>query len=253
MGDGITVSNVLIRKLERYTRLSQVDRDACHALSCSRPRHYRAKEDVVREGDRPEFIYLILDGWAGRYKYLPDGRRQIVSFFLPGDICDINIFVLREMDHFVGALSRLKVAQITRGDFETATLDNPRLLQALYWDTLVATAIQREWALNLGQRSALERVAHLICEAFIRLRVAGRTVGNRCDWPITQIALAEASGLTPVHVSRTLQALAAQGLIEMENRTLHIPDLDALMQAGLFTAHYLHLDHEGRHIDSNEG
>ena len=247
------MSDVLIRKLEHYTRLSRSDREACHQLSRARPRHYRAKEDLAREGDLPEFIYLILEGWAGRYKCLPDGRRQIVSFFLPGDICDINIFVLREMDHFIGALAPLKAAQITRDDFEAVTLGNPRLLQALYWDTLVATAIQREWALNLGQRSALERVAHLICEVFVRLRVAGLATGRRCEWPITQVALAEATGLTPVHVSRTLQSLTGQGLIEMDRRSLRIPDPDALMEVGLFTANYLHLDHEGRRIDSNEG
>ncbi len=246
-------ADVLIRKLEHYTRLSQADRDACRFLSDARLRRYSHKEDLAREGDRPEFIYLILDGWAGRYKYLPDGRRQIVSFFLPGDLCDMNIFVLREMDHFIGALSPLKAAQITRGDFEAVTLGNPRLLQALYWDTLVATAIQREWVLNLGQRTALERVAHLICEVFVRLRVAGKTSGNRCDWPITQIALADATGLTPVHVSRTIQALAGQRLLELENRTLHIPDPDALMEVGMFRSNYLHLAHEGRDIDSNEG
>ena len=189
------VSDVLIRKLEHYTRLSPADREACHALPRARPRRYRAKEFLVREGDRPEFIHLILGGWAGHYKYLTDGRRQIVSFFLPGDICDINIFVLREMDHFIGALSPLDFAQITRDDFEAVTLGNPWLLQGLNWDTLVSTAVQREWALNLGQRSAIERVAHLICEVFVRLRVAGLTVSNRCDWPITQVTLAEATGL----------------------------------------------------------
>ena len=113
-------------------------------------------------------------------------------------------------------------------------------------------AIQREWTLNLGQRSAYERLAHLLVEIYLRLQTIGRTQDGRCDFPLTQNDLADATGLTSVHVNRTLQELRKDGLIELERKQLQILDLERLMDVSMFNPNYLHLDHEGRHLDAND-
>ncbi|EYD76942.1 cAMP-binding protein [Rubellimicrobium mesophilum DSM 19309] len=246
-------SNALIRKLEHYTRLSEEDRAAALGLCGERVQRFRAKDDLVREGEAPRVVRIVLDGWACRYKYLEDGRRQVVGLFLPGDICDLNVFLLREMDHFIGAVTSVAVAQVTRDAFEALTLAHPRLLQALWWETLVNMAIQREWLMNLGSRTAFERIAHLMCELYLRLGAAGRTQGLSCEWPLTQAMIADITGLSTVHVNRTFQAVREEGLVEVRDRVLTIRDLDALMQAALFSPNYLHLGQEGRHLDANDG
>ena len=113
-------------------------------------------------------------------------------------------------------------------------------------------AIAREWIANVGQRDAAERLAHLFCELFIRLRAVGLTNGDHCELPITQEQLGDATGLSAVHVNRTLQVLREQRLIILKGKTLTIPDLDALQRAALFNANYLHLDREGQSLDANE-
>ncbi|TNC74759.1 Crp/Fnr family transcriptional regulator [Rubellimicrobium roseum] len=243
--------NPFLRKLENYTRLSAEDRSAAVRLWSERPQRFRAKDDVVREGEDPRVVRLVIEGWACRYKYLEDGRRQVLGLFLPGDICDLNVFVLREMDHFIGAVTPLTMAQISRELFEEVTLAHPRLLQALWWDSLVGTAIQREWLMNLGSRTAFERITHLLCEVFLRLSAAGRTRGLSCEFPLTQTMIADITGLSTVHVSRTFQAVRDEGLVEIRERVMTIRDLDALQVASLFSANYLHLGREGRHLDAN--
>jgi len=142
-------------------------------------------------------------------------------------------------------------AEITRDMLEHVTSNHARITQALWWDTLVAMAIQREWTLNVGQRTALERMAHLLCELFIRMQVIGHTQGNRCEFPLLQSDLADATGLSNVHVNRTLQELRAQNLIILRGKELTIPDIEALKEAALFNINYLHLEHEGRELDAN--
>lgn len=244
--------NPFVAKLENYTRLSADDRAAALRLCRARPERFRAKDDVVREGEAPRAVRLVLDGWACRYKDLEDGRRQVVGLFVPGDLCDLNVFVLREMDHSIGALTPLTVAHVSRELFEDATLGHPRLLQALWWDSLVSAAVQREWLMNLGQRSAHERILHLLCEAYLRLRAVGLARGLSCEFPLTQALIADITGLTSVHVSRTFQAIREEGLVEVRDRVLTIRDLDALMGAALFNPAYLHLDRDGRHLDAND-
>lgn len=246
------MTNPLLRKLEHFTRLSATDRGVLNRVAGERVRRLGAREDILREGERPQDVNLVLSGWACRYKQMEDGRRQIVAFFLPGDLCDLNVYILREMDHSVGTLTPVTVAEISRSTLEEVTLGHPRIVQALWWETLVNMAIQREWTLNLGQRSAFERTAHLLCELFLRLRTVGLTENGRCELPITQAELADATGLSAVHANRTLQDLRGAGLIALKGRALHIPDFRALADAALFTPNYLHLDREGAHLDANE-
>ena len=241
----------LALRLEAFTRLSSDDKAAIAKISKT-SRVIAPRRDLIREGENPKYVHLMLDGWACRYKALPDGRRQIVAFFVPGDFCDLNVYVLRQMDHSIGAITRLSVADISRDEMDRLTASFPRVTQALWWEALVNAAIQREWTLNVGQRTAYERIAHLLAELFLRLRTVKMTNGTSCDFPLTQNDLADATGLTAVHVNRTLQELRRDGLIELERRRLTIPDMQRLMEAAMFNANYLHLDHEGRHLDANQ-
>lgn len=238
-------------KLEAFTRLSADDRAALTQLTRN-SRIVEARRDLISEGDKPRFVHLMLDGWACRYKTLPDGKRQIVSLFVPGDFCDVNVYILKQMDHSIGAITRLKVAMIGADEMNALTSGRPRITQALWWHELVTAAIQREWTLNLGQRSAYERLAHLLVELYLRLNVIGRARDGRCDFPLTQNDLADATGLTSVHVNRTLQELRKDRLIELERKQLQILDLPRMMDVAMFNANYLHLDHEGRHLDAND-
>lgn len=235
------VSSLTLR-LEAFTRLSSDDRAAIDRIARKSVRDVGARRDLLREGDTPRFVYLILDGWACRYKTLPDGRRQIVAFFVPGDLCDLNIYILREMDHSVGAITPIQIAEISRDEMEQLTVEHPRITQALWWNELVTAAIQREWTLNVGQRTAFERIAHLLVELFLRLDCVGITREGGCPLPLTQVDIADATGLTPVHVNRTLQELRRLGLIELRGKHLTIPDMKALKNAAMFNDNYLHLE-----------
>ena len=223
------MANLLVRKLERFTRLSSDDRGALDVLAGQRVRHRRQREDIIHEGDKPDHVNLILKGWACRYKMLADGRRQILAFFVPGDLCDLHVYILKQMDHSIGALTPVTHAEITRADFEQATDGRPRVMQALWWDSLVTAAVQREWTTDIGQRSALERIAHLL----------------------TQADIAEAMGMTSVHANRVLQELRGTGLIEWSNKRLTILDRAGLGRVAQFNPNYLHLQRDGHHLDAN--
>lgn len=238
-------------KLQAFTKLSAEDREALDRVS-KRVRVVEPRRDLIREGDKPTHVHLTLQGWAARYKTLPDGKKQIVGLFVPGDFCDLNVYILKAMDHSIGAVTRLKVAAIAPEEMDELTSKYPRVTQALLWQELVTAATHREWMLNMGQRSAYERLAHLFVELYMRLRTVGLTHNGTCDFPLTQTDLAEATGLTSVHVNRMLQDLRRDGLIELERKQLRIPDLPRLMDVSMFNPNYLHLDHEGAHLDSND-
>jgi CRP-like cAMP-binding protein len=242
----------LIRKLEQFTRLSGNDKRALEDLTVDRIRKIGPRDNIIHEGDKPDAVYLILSGWGCRYKTLEDGRRQVMAFLLPGDLCDLNIFVLREMDHSICALTAVNYAEIDGEALAALALSHPRVTRALWWEALVSLAIQREWSVNLGQRTATERIAHLLCELFFRLRAVGLTTDLTCDLPVTQAELADASGLSAVHVNRTIQELRAADLIVLRGRTLTILDLEALKTVALFNPNYLHLNREGGGFDANE-
>lgn len=238
----------LIRKLEGFAPLSDASKQALHRLD--RTMHLLSfGTDIIREGDEPEHINLILSGWACRYKQLEDGRRQILSFFVPGDVCDTHAFLLREMDHSIGTLTDVRLAQVPRDAFLELLDRYPQIEQAFWWDTLVQAAVQREATVSLGQRLGQERMAHLLCELFYRLRAVGLTDGDTCPLPLSQTDLASALGQSTVHINRVLQALRASGLIALKGKRLAIPDLDALQKVALFNPGYLHLGYRGIRFD----
>jgi CRP-like cAMP-binding protein len=241
--------NALTRRLEEYTPLTEADRAELARLCAQSDRTVPAKLDLIREGDAPRSIYVILDGWACHYRTLENGRRQIVDFAIPGDLCDLNLFILDRMDHSIGAITRLKVAEVGREEFHRVVTNFPNITTALWWVELVSKSIHREWIVNVGQRAARERMAHLFCEIFLRLESVGLTNGFSCDFPLTQNDIAETTGMTSVHVNRTIQELRREGLIVLERHKLIIPDMLALQGAGLFNPDYLHIRRLNRHTD----
>ena len=244
-------ANRLLTRLQHFVQFAEDERTSLESLGAGPVVAVRQRRDLVREGDRPRGVNLILEGWAFRYKTLEDGRRQIIAFLLPGDLCDVHGYIHKELDHSIGALTQVRYVEVPRERIEALTAMGPRVAQALWWDSSVTAAIQREWTVNLGQRDAIERLSHLFCELVYRLRAVGLADGNRCDIPLTQTDLAEATGMTPVHVNRMVQELRARGLIRWKGRDFETLDLEGLCDVAMFNPAYLHLDREGRHLDAN--
>jgi CRP-like cAMP-binding protein len=234
-----TPHNPLIAKLEKIAPLCADDRQALREL-CRDVREVAAHRDIISEGDRPDHVLLVLEGWAARYKLLPNGARQITAFLIPGDFCDVHVTILREMDHGIVALTPATIAFIPPEAMEELPRHRPQLARALWWATLVDEAVLRAWIVNLGRRDAYQGVAHLICELHARMRNVGLVDDGSFRLPLTQEVLGDALGLTPVHINRVLQRLRAEGLITLRGRTLSIENPAALGKAAGFDPSYLH-------------
>lgn len=238
-------ADLLVRRFGNYVRLTSEEDAAIRRTLAGPLRLAKARRDLIAEGARPRAAFLIASGWACQFKTLEDGRRQIVGFLLPGDITDLNKLVVNRMDHSIAAVTDVRYLEVSFDAFQRLAADHPRLSEVLWWQTLVSLSVQREWTANLGQRNALERLGSLLCELALRLRAVGLGGKERYDLPLTQTDLAEATGLTAVHVNRTLQQLRASGLISLSGKVLHIPNFAALQKASLYSADYLHRDRPG--------
>jgi len=194
---------------------------------------FRPHEFLAREGEKPTGLYQLLEGWASRYRLLPDGRRQITAIYLPGDFCEPQWALGRTPSQPIVALTNVRarkapcqVPSAGHGD-----------VQGSFWKNMVdATERQSNWLVTLGRRTALERLAHLLLELFERMRASGLSYGQQCALPLTQMDIADVTGLTPVHVNRTLQTMRNQGLVELQSKWLRIPDLSALREAAAIGA-----------------
>jgi len=235
------MDNALVKKLEGYVPLGAEEKRLLNAVS--RNAHtIPAHTNLLREGDKPSVVHLILSGFACRYKFTTDGQRQIMAFLLPGDFCDMHVFVLRQMDHSIATISESTVVAIPR-DQILRLLENPKLSLALWCAALVDAAVLREWLLNVGQRRAGQRLAHVLCELLLRLRVVG-LVGNSFELPLTQKDLADTIGTSTVHLNRVLQDLRREDLISWKDDALVIKNIDRLMQFSGFNPNYLHIGNE---------
>ena len=229
----------LISGLERLGPLPSQERSLLEEASFA-VQHMEGNQDLVREGDRPSHCLLLLEGFACRYKTLESGQRQILAFHVPTDLCDLSSLLLATMDHSVATLTPAKVALIPHATILGWIRRLPGLGQLLWRATLVDASVSREWIVNVGRRTAYQRTAHLLCELVLRLRLAGQANGRTCRLPLTQVVLADALGLTPVHVNRTLQWLRGEGLVEFGGGTLTVLDWPGLKRAGGFDPAYLH-------------
>lgn len=232
--------NPIILKLQRGAHLTDEDCDELSRLTAD-TRQIEPRQDLIREGDRPGDVKVVLDGFACRYKLLPNGSRAIISLLLPGDFCDLHVAILGEMDHSIATLSRCTVADIPHATILDLLENHPRLARALWWGELVCESIAREWLVSTGWRDADHRAAHLFCELLMRLRVVGRATIDSCDLPLTQAELGEVLALSTVHMNRTIQHLREKDLIVLQDGRLSIPDVGRLQTFAGFTPNYLHL------------
>jgi CRP-like cAMP-binding protein len=231
----------LLRRLENFTTLSEQERTVVNQ-AIGPPRDLAAHEDLIREGEVVSAAHIILTGFACRQKMLPDGRRQIIGYLLPGDICDARVCMNQRMDHTISTVSPAKVAVVSRDAIFDSSGRYPGLMHALCWVSLAEESIMREWLLNVGQRTALERLAHLFCEIFVRLRSVGLADGDSCELPVTQAQLADTLALSTVHINRTLRELRHANLISIRAKSLIIHDFESLKRIAMFDPSYLHLD-----------
>ena len=208
--------------------------------------HVAAGHDLVTEGDRPVRSMLVTSGFTCRYRLLAAGERQLTAIHVPGDFVDLHSFLLKQMDHSVGALTDCSIITFPHQNLVRLTENYPHLTRLLWLLTLLDGSIHREWLVGMGRLSATQRTAHLICELYVRLNSVGLAGDCRFALSITQSALADAIGISTVHVNRVLQELRQRRLIDWDGGDLEIKDWDGLVAAGEFEDAYLHLSKESR-------
>lgn len=233
------MDNRFIEKLNILNPL-QSNEIAALTLSTEHPRTHPAKHDLIREGDTPGPVFIVLEGWACRYKILPNGSRQILAYLMPGDSCDLHIGLLTIMDHSIQTISSTSVATIDRKQMDDLLEQYPGIAKAIYLSQLIDEATMRAWVTSMGRRASIERVAHLMCELYLRARNIGLTLEPPFALPLTQVMLADSLGMTPVHINRVLRELRATGAMTLERGSLIIQDPDHLIRIAGFDESYLH-------------
>lgn len=235
---------LLIRQLELRDRLD-ADEKAFLQSIVGTPRAVPANIDIVREGDRPTASTLLLEGYTCRQTTLREGGRQITSIHVPGDFVDLHGFLIRTMDHGVTTLTPSRIALVDHGLLRRATESLPHLTRLLWLLTLVDAAIHRRWLAAMGRQSALSHTAHLLCEMYVRQRGI-LDVSSGFGMPLTQAKLADALGLSVVHVNRVVRELRETRYVEWQGGVVRILDFEALAELAEFDPTYLSLRREPR-------
>lgn len=231
--------NAFVRKIRAFAALDDDDVRVLEA-ACMNVHSYLARHDLIREGDKPGPVFVILEGWGCRYKLLPEGGRQITAFLMPGDFCDMHVAVLDEMDHNIATLTAARVAMIQRPEMEHLIASRPSLTHAFWRTQLVDESVLRAWIVSMGRRNAVERVAHLLCELYVRAANIGLILDGSFELPLTQVVLADALGLTPVHVNRVLRNLREEKAVTLKRGKLIIASTSKLVRIAGFDDNYLH-------------
>ena len=230
----------LVRKLSYRTPLDERDRSALLALSHS-VKSVEARQYIIHEGDRATHSCLLLAGFSIRHKCVGGGKRQILAIHMKGEMVDLENSFLGKADHNVQMLTAGKVALIPNDEIARIAFERPAVGRAMWRDTLVDGSIFREWIANVGRRDAQTRVAHVLCEFALRLKHAGLGDESGYRLPMTQEQLADVTGLTPIHVNRSIKSLEADGLISRATpRAIVIGDWKRLADRGDFDSNYLH-------------
>jgi CRP-like cAMP-binding protein len=230
-----------LKKLRARDRISPEEEQVVRGL-VAQVTEVKADQTVIRHGEELQHSLLLLSGWLSRAMDLPTGQRQIAELHVPGDFADLHSFTLKRLDHDVVALTRCRLGVVPHQRLTEVTERFPHLTRMFWLMTNIDAAIQREWTLSLGQRDAISRMAHLLCELNVRLGVVGLSENNSYDFPLTQVELGESLGLTSVHVNRTLQELRRRRLIDVENRRVVIHDLEGLKSVAQFDPSYLYVE-----------
>lgn len=230
----------LIRRLQSTAKLSDAVIQAFTDMPAT-VRSFEPGQDILRDGDRPGHCAMVVEGWVCRLKLLPGGGRQIIAFHIAGDMPDLQSLHLGVMDHGICAVTPCTVALISHETLREQIARLPALGAVLWRESMIDAAMFRAWVTAMGRRSAYGRTAHLFCELYLRQRAVGLAEADVCAMPLRQTDLADAMGLTSVHVTRTIGALRREGLIGLQARALTIHDWDGLCEAAEFDPSYLHL------------
>ena len=237
--------DLLLLKLRRRDVVGEQEERALRA-AVSEIREYDAGRTIIRAGVTMNESSLQISGFSCRYKDLADGQRQIMETHVPGDFVDLHSFLLKRLEHGVAALTPTRIAVVPHEALKRITEQHPHLARMLWFSTLLDAAIHREKILSVGRRTALARIAHLLCELFVRLEVVGLAGSDSYKLPLTQADLADATGLTSVHVNRMLKKLRDDGLLTFRTGEVAIHDWEGLQRAGEFDPSYLFLERRPR-------
>ena len=229
-----------LRKLRKRDTITGAEEQAILA-TISETRQVKARQTIVRRGDHLQHSILLIDGWLGRAVDSKSGVRRITQVHVAGDFADLHGFTLKRLDHDLLALAQSRIAIVPHDRLVRLTSDFPHLARVYWFSTNVDAAIHRQWIVSIG-RKAVRRMAHLFCELFLRLEVAGLTDGLSYDFPLTQDQMASCLSLTPVHVNRTIQELRRLSLIELSDRRVTIANFDQLQTIAEFDPSYLYLE-----------
>jgi CRP-like cAMP-binding protein len=233
---------MFLARLLRRSALTGEEHKAILQLPC-RAVQVRARTDIVSPGETVDHACLVGKGMVGRFDQMRDGKRQIVAFHIPGDMCDLHSVVAPTAAWGMAALTHSTVIHVPHQDLRRLAFDFPQVALAFWRDGTADASILAKWVGNLGRQDARARVAHVLCELGTRMEAAGLAIGRTCfTLDITQEQLADAVGLTPVHVNRTMQGLRRTDLIATSGRTVNVKDWDGLAEAAEFDPGYLLLD-----------
>ena len=233
--------NPLVAKRSQFAPLSHKDIGLLEAL-CLPEGRLRAGVNIVVEGEIPRSLFVVARGMACRYRLMPDGRRQILTILLPGDLFGLARFLLHPMDHFVAAMGPTRIAAIGREAVIDIIANRPRIGAALWWSVMQEEAMLRERIVALGRRSARGRVAYLLCEIVWRQRAVSIAEDHAVRLPFTQTDLGDMLGLTSVHTNRVLQGFRRDELITLDRRRLTLLDIERLQAIAGLTPDYLKLN-----------
>jgi CRP-like cAMP-binding protein len=235
--------SLLFKRIELRDTLSDEERAILEA-AVDRTFLVSAKQDIVREGDRPMQSTVLLSGLVTRYRMLPHGGRQITAIHVPGDFIDLQSFPLKLMDHSLGALTDCILATMPHTALTQITETQPHLTRILWKLSLLDSALHREWIVAMGGMPSISHLAHLFCEIYLRLKAVGLAEGNSFQFAVTQQELADTLGISPVHVNRVMQELRAQAVIQFDGKIGTILDWHRLVEIGQFDDKHLHF-HDG--------
>jgi CRP-like cAMP-binding protein len=234
------IGEALVKHLSRLGELSSQDREAIHGVKGD-VRAVRKQEDIAKAGTVPVFSVLVLRGFLQRYNSRRDGSRQIHSFYIAGDAPSFESLHLEKMDSSLCAVVHSEVALIPHSEMLELMRERPAIQSLIWRSSLLQSSLYREWLTRNSRLPADGAMAHLFCEIYVRSLAAGLVEQKSCEVPLTQEMLADALGLTGVHVNRTLQQLRETGMVDHKSGRLFVHDARKLADFADFEPSYLHL------------
>jgi CRP-like cAMP-binding protein len=229
----------LIKRLRKSDDISEDDIQEIHALPIT-VKEYAAERAVVSDGDRATECCLIVEGFCVRSKTIPDGKRQILSIHIAGEIPDLMSLFLHVMDHDLSTVAPSTLGFINHEALRKLHRRRPNVAEIFWRDTLIDAAMFREWIVNVGQRPAPARLAHVIAELRERLKVIGLVAGSDFEMPLTQEQIGEALGITSVHANRVIKQLRQEEIVDVQRGRVTILNEARFQQLADFDSRYLH-------------